>query len=122
MIQKLNWNKTPTEQAIHNKIDEIIEWINDVYNVRRVVNDVCDRVKALEESKIISTPNTPYAEYQKWIGCLVEYGDGAEGFRYGILTDIKPSKICPFEIDNGRNETSECWLPNESIFYKKDNK
>lgn len=123
MIEKLNWDKVPTEQAFQNKIDEIIDWINDVYRVKHVVNDALDRIKVLENSKTNSDafrPNNRYTECKKWIGSLVEYGDGAEGFRYGILTDIKPTNICPFIIDNGRNETSDCWLPSETLFYKKE--
>lgn len=61
-----------------------------------------------------------YEEEQKWIGSLVEYGNAEDGFKYGILTNIEPLyKAFPFEIDNGRDATAECWLPDESIIYKE---
>ena len=65
------------------------------------------------------TPVDPYAEQRKWIGCLVEYENADDGFRYGILTNIEPRySAYPFEIDNGRDATADCWLPSKTIFYK----
>ena len=81
-------------------------------------NAILDALKDKQVGVVVE-PADPYAEKRKWIGCLVEYGNADDGFRYGILTNIEPIySAYPFEIDNGRDATADCWLPSKTIFYK----
>lgn len=105
---------------------EIKEWIGIVSDLRSRVPVVESRVSILEEHAhptATTEPAAPYAEQRKWIGCLVEYGNADDGFRYGILTNIEPRySAYPFEIDNGRDATADCWLPSKTIFYEGSDK
>jgi hypothetical protein len=101
--------------------------VNFVEGLKLKINELVDAVNELQKNATISKmekvePANPYAEQQKWIGCLVEYGNADDGFRYGILTNIEPRySAYPFEIDNGRDATADCWLPSKTIFYKGGN-
>ena len=110
------------EGGIINKINELVDAVNGILAAQEqyatIYNE--DIVPMLTPQN--ETPADPYAEQRKWIGCLVEYGNADDGFRYGILTNIEPRySAYPFEIDNGRDATADCWLPSKTIFYKGDN-
>lgn len=96
------------------KVDELVDAVNNIDSVQKKLIDSRFVVETKHE-----IPADPYAEQRKWIGCLVEYGNADDGFRYGILTNIEPRySAYPFEIDNGRDATAVCWLPSKTIFYK----
>lgn len=98
------------------KIDELVDAVNSIVSVQEKLIDSRFVVETKHEE-----PADPYVEQRKWIGHLVEYGNADDGFKYGILTNIEPIyNSYPFEIDNGRDATADCWLPDESVFYKKD--
>lgn len=106
------------------KINEIIDAVNELQKqIDKVSCAILDLATPDGENKALKSiqvaPADPYAEQHKWIGCLVEYGNADDGFRYGILTNIEPRySAYPFEIDNGRDATADCWLPSKTIFYK----
>lgn len=91
---------------------------------REKINELVDAVNELqhdnsEKANCQGSVQDRFAEQRRWIGCLVEYGNADDGFRYGILTNIEPRySAYPFEIDNGRDATADCWLPSKTIFFK----
>ena len=114
MIEKLKRPVKIGGTTFREKINELVDAVN---NLQKDYDNICVWVG---EQKL-KTPTNPYAEQRKWIGHLVEYGNADDGFKYGILTNIEPIyDSYPFEIDNGRDATADCWLPDESVFYKKD--
>lgn len=120
MTEKLNANlyKDTTDmfEDFREKINEIVDVIN---KLQKNYNNVCIWVGEQKLKKDTIEPADPYAEQRKWIGHLVEYGNVDDGLKYGILTNIEPIySAFPFEIDNGRDATADCWLPDESVFYK----
>lgn len=121
--RQLNSNEDVLRE-IYDKINELVDYVNDItdwvkrtdetivkYGIKPIENTIISKIEKVD----------PYAEQRKWIGHLVEYGNADDGFKYGILTNIEPIyEAFPFEIDNGRDATADCWLPDESIIYQKD--
>lgn len=134
MIGKITREFISSAQVSDYKDDKalIFTYLSDLkYMVNQLVDAVnvlqCKNVHTESDLQDLMYPKEikcenaqdPYAEQRKWIGCLVEYGNADDGFRYGILTNIEPRySAYPFEIDNGRDATADCWLPDESVFYK----
>lgn len=106
-IEKIT-EKYPDFDDLKYKVNELVDAVNEIMTWRFETDE--EPAENLQD---------PYAEQRKWIGCLVEYGNADDGFRYGILTNIEPRySAYPFEIDNGRDATADCWLPSKTIFYK----
>lgn len=101
------------------KINNLVDAVNEIMTWRFETDEDSDWY---DDPKHREQPSDPYAEQRKWNGCLVEYGNAEDGFKYGILTNIEPIfSAYPFEIDNGRDATANCWLPSKTIFYKGGN-
>ena len=116
MIEKLKRPVKIGGTTFREKINELVDTVNSIVSVQEKLIDSRFVVETKHEE-----PADPYAEQRKWIGHLVEYGNANDGFKYGILTNIEPIyNAYPFEIDNGRDATADCWLPDESVFYKKE--
>ncbi len=118
MIEKISVDRTNEMGTVVlqcvNKINELADVCNALMAGRK------DFIHCNTLTEVNLTPVDPYKEQRKWIGSLVEYGNAEDGFMYGILTNIGTDlQLCPFEIDNGRDKTSDCWLPSETIFYKR---
>lgn len=126
MIEKLKnipFDMNGKPSAVWLKINELVDAVNDIIDwIKRTDETIVKYgIKPIQEKIAQGFKNLqdPYAEQRKWIGCLVEYGNADDGFRYGILTNIEPRySAYPFEIDNGRDATADCWLPSKTIFYK----
>ena len=125
MIEKLNEYKITNRDGNFINVECNTKIINTM--VRKInelvdaVNELKTKAEITEECLHPTAKVDHYAEQRKWIGHLVEYGNADDGFKYGILTNIEPIyNSYPFEIDNGRDATADCWLPDESVFYKKD--
>lgn len=133
MIEKLktpkhiSWDDSPEGliqrhriiSDVYEKVNQLVDAVN--YHQKWLSEIQCHiDTQPAENSTNSKMENVdPYAEQRKWIGCLVEYGNADDGFRYGILTNIEPRySAYPFEIDNGRDATADCWLPSKTIFYK----
>lgn len=115
---------------------EIREWIGILEAVRKSVNIHEKQIDELQMkvdvlfsrfdviSLALEKKNTrPHKEQQDWLGHIVEYGNADDGFKYGILTNIDDTfSAFPYEIDNGRDATADCWLPDDSLFYKREEK
>ena len=111
---QLQPNKECLFVSVATILNELVDAVNSIVSVQEKLIDSRFVVETKHEE-----PADPYAEQRKWIGCLVEYGNADDGFSYGILTNIEPRySAYPFEIDNGRDATSDCWLPSKTIFYK----
>ena len=114
---------------LQKKINELVDAVNelqesqntywtDIAEIKKELQTRAENVQPDVESRPVNVLDK-FAEQRRWIGCLVEYGNADDGFRYGILTNIEPIySAYPFEIDNGREATADCWLPSKTIFYK----
>jgi hypothetical protein len=122
MIEKIR-TKYPDFDDLKYTVNQLVDAVNNqqiqLNNHECRLLDLHSRITALDDPTYHEEPADPYAEQRRWIGCLVEYGNADDGFRYGILTNIEPRySAYPFEIDNGRDATADCWLPSKTIFYK----
>lgn len=150
MIEKLknipvDMNGKPS--AVWLKINELVDTINKLETMAKNTNTVLKSLveenniheKQIDElqmkvdvlfsrfdmiSLALEKKNArPHKEQQDWLGHIVEYGNADDGFKYGILTNIDDTfSAFPYEIDNGRDATADCWLPDESLFYKREEK
>ena len=122
------WKDVPTHEFLEygEKIKDLEDSVNDLrISVAALVDCHKSHHKIIETIEQIITrldrtnPVDVFETQRKWIGSLVEYGNTDEGFKYGILTNVGTGiEVFPFEIDNGRENVSDCWLPNGSILYK----
>lgn len=142
-LDRKGFVRNVAEGGIVNKVNEVVDAINELQemykscdnqigilakHIAKLQHDNLEKANCQEnvQDRMIgcttldipeSYKNDPYAEQREWIGCLVEYGNADDGFRYGILTNIEPRySAYPFEIDNGRDATADCWLPSKTIF------
>lgn len=108
----------PDSAKLMRKINELVDAVNSIVSVQEKLIDSRFVVETKHEAPAENVQDK-FTEQRRWIGHLVEYVNADDGFHYGILTNIEPRhEAYPFEIDNGRDATADCWLPHESVFYK----
>ena len=91
MIEKigiLSGTATKTELFLADKINEIVDVVNELQNMQVQVNDHEIRLTALDDPTGI-TPTDPYEEQRKWIGKLCWIWDDDDDERtFAKLTEI----------------------------------
>lgn len=111
MIEKLKaYEETPSgykhpENLIQDKINEIIDYLNEEHNVEKCVE------KAIKD---------PFSRQRKWIGKLCKFWDGDDPKFYsvGILNSIKEDQQDPFDCLAGFYWTHcEPFFPDVNTIY-----
>lgn len=120
-------------KELREKTNEVIECVNTLCEENNIHEKQIDELQMKVDvlfsrfdmiSLALEKKNArPHKEQQDWLGHIVEYGNADDGFKYGILTNIDDTfSAFPYEIDNGRDAAADCWLPDESLFYKREEK
>lgn len=131
MIKKLE----PLQGLDHswlNKINELVEFCNDIGNARLFLENHNKQIEKLEnklsilEEQIHPTAKVdPYEKERKWIGKLCKFWDDeSEGYIYDILIDIEddgsgyPYKITDVDSKSWTMSYKYCEPVPEDLIYK----
>lgn len=110
----------PTTETIVGTINELVGVVNALVEESNIHEQQIDKLAMKFEPDKAWILDEAYRIKSKWIGSLVEYDDGFEEYRYGILTAVnKDTPDRPYVID-GVKCVRDVWLPDESVFYKGD--
>lgn len=116
-MEKLNWNLDLDDKTIVDKINELVDAVNELQATISKMKNVAENRNFAENAQ------DPYAEQRKWIGKLCRFWDTNIGENvWGILggIDFSENEKYPYWCDQLQEQYQNCEpvKPDDDIIYK----